>query len=72
MNYLKILNKIDNEMQFVKWYNIKTVEQKETLKDLMQAGFLPDCIFNKDYTKFKKSKEDYEEYLIKPIEKIKS
>ena len=72
MNYEKTLNWIDKEMKFDTWYNVKSDEQIETIKDLMDAKFLPDCIFNEDYTKFKKSKEDYEEYLIKPIKNIKS
>ena len=72
MNYEKILNWIDQEMKFDKWYTVKSEEQIEAIKDLMDANFLPDCIFNEDYTKFKKSKDDYEEYLIKPILKLKS
>lgn len=72
MNYEKILTWIDKEMKFDTWYNVKSIEQKEAIKDLMDAKFLPDCIFNEDYSKFKKSKEEYEEYLIKPIQKQKS
>jgi len=66
---MKILNWIDQDMKFDKWYKVKSKEQIQTIKDLIQANFLPDCIFNHDYTKFKKSKDDYEEYLIKPIKK---
>jgi len=72
MDSIKILNWIDQEMKFDKWYKVKSKEQIETIKDLMDSNFLPDCIFNEDYTKFKKSKADYEEYLIKPINKLKS
>ncbi len=72
MDYIKILNWIDKEMKFDTWYNVKSNEQTEAIKDLMDANFLPDCIFNEDYTKFKKSREDYEEYLVKPIQKLKS
>ena len=53
-------------MEFDKWYKVKSDEQVEAIKDLIRAKFLPDCVFNEDYTKFKKSKADYEEYLIKP------
>ena len=55
-NYLNILTWIDEEMEFDKWYNVKNDDQLEAIKDLMQAGFLPDCVFNDDFTQFKKSK----------------
>lgn len=57
-------------MKFDKCYKVKLEEQIQTIEDLMNANFLPDCIFNHNYTKFKKSKDDYEEYLIKPISKF--
>jgi len=63
MNYEKILNWIDKDMKFDTWYKVKSDEQIEAIKELMDANFLPDCIFNDDYTKFKKSKFDYEKYL---------
>ena len=65
MNYEKILNWIDQEMKFDKWYIVKSEEQITAIKELMDAKFLPDCIFNHDYTKFKKSKAIYEQYLLK-------
>jgi hypothetical protein len=43
-------------MQYDKWYNVKSEQQKQTLKELMQADFLPDCEFNNNYTKFRKVK----------------
>jgi len=71
MNYIKTLNWIDQEMKFDKWYKVKSKEQIQTIKDMMDASLLPDCIFNKDYSKFKKSEDDYKEYLLKPIQKLK-
>ena len=65
MNYEKTLNWIDQEMKFDKWYTVKSEEQITAIKELMDANFLPDCIFNHDYTKFKKPKAIYEQYLLK-------
>jgi len=61
---------LDRETEFNKWYNVKNEDQLEAIKDLMRAGFLPDCVFNEDYSMFRKSLADYEEYLIKPTKKI--
>ena len=52
----KVLTWIDTQMKFDTWYNVKTEEQKQTIINLMDADFLPDCEFNSDYTKFRKSK----------------
>ncbi|NOZ36020.1 MAG: hypothetical protein GXO80_12070 [Chlorobi bacterium] len=64
MNYEKILEWIDKEMKFDKWYNVKSEEQIKAIKELMDAKFLPDCVFNEDYTKFKKSKAGYDMFLL--------
>jgi hypothetical protein len=60
INYEKILNWIDEDMKFDKWYNVKSDEQVEAIKDLMRAGFLPDCVFNDEFSKFKKVTAYYE------------
>ena len=59
----KILNYIDHHMQYDKWYNVKSEEQKQSLLQLMQANFLPDCEFNNDYTKFRKVEAVSETFL---------
>ena len=63
-NYINILTWIDEEMEFDKWYNVKNDEQLEAIKDLMQAGFLPDCVLNDDHSMFKKVKAYYDFHFI--------
>ncbi len=62
-NTLSILDKIDKNMSFDVWYNIKSDKQKEVLLKLMTAGLLPDCEFNKDYSKFRKVKTAYDKFI---------
>ena len=51
--YTRILNNVD-KMKEGKWYRVDDEEKKEAIKDMMQAGFLPDITFSEDFTKVKR------------------
>jgi hypothetical protein len=48
-----IINNVD-KLKENKWYRIKSDEQREAIKDLMRAGFLPDVVLNDDHTQMKR------------------
>ena len=50
-------------MSFDTWYNVKSEAQKQAIIELFDAGFIPDCEFNADYTKFRKVKIAYEMFV---------
>ena len=52
-------------MSFDVWYQVKTAEQKQTIIQLIDSKLLPDCEFNSDYSKFRKTKLAYELFIIK-------
>jgi len=51
--YSVIINNVDR-LKENKWYRITSDEQKEAIKDLMCAGFLPDVVLNDDHTQMKR------------------
>lgn len=52
----EILNWIDQRMPFDTWYNVESDTQKQKIIQLMDTDLIPDCEFNSDYSKFRKSK----------------
>ena len=60
----RILNWIDKEMNFNVWYNVNSKEQKQAIIILMDTDFIPDCEFNSDYTKFRKSRLAFDLFIL--------
>lgn len=60
---LEILNWIDAKMPFDTWHNVESEKQKQKIIQLMDSGLIPDCEFNSDYSKFRKSETANEQFL---------
>ena len=56
ISYEEILHWIDEEMEFDKWYTVKSDEQIEVIKDFMRAGFFAGSVFDDGFSKFKRLK----------------
>ena len=68
--YTRILNNVD-KMKEGKWYKIEDKEKVEAVKDMMQAGFLPDITFSDDFTKIRRQDTELLLKLKKDVQKKK-
>jgi hypothetical protein len=60
---IDIFSWIDKEMKFDTWYKVESEAQKNKIIRIMEAGLIPDCEFNADYTEFRKSKLAFETFI---------
>ena len=60
---IEIFSWIDKEMKFDTWYKVESEAQKNKIILIMDAGLIPDCEFNADYTEFRKLKIAFETFI---------
>ena len=56
--YNRILKNIER-LKEGKYYRVKDEEMKEAIKEMMEAGFLPDIVFNDDFGMIKRQDTEF-------------